>query len=167
MIFCACCLTREKPRSPPQNTNPKLLLIPCKVMMNPQSGSAHSAGQSKFDFAIAILAAGKGTRLKSRHPKVLHQIAGKTLLAHVVAAASKIVPAENIFAIIGHEAERVRETLQSTGIQFVLQTEQRGTGHALMAAREAVQRFRHVLVLSGDVPLIHPETIEPVSYTHL
>ena len=113
------------------------------------------------------MAAGKGTRLKSRHPKVLHQIAGKTLLGHVVAAASKIVPPENIFAIIGHEAELVREALQSTGIQFVLQAEQRGTGHALMVAREALQGFSHVLVLSGDVPLIHPETIERVRDFHL
>src|ERR1017187_7255201 len=115
-IFCACCWKRAKPRSRPQNTNPKLLLIPCRVMMNPKSDPAHAAGQVKFEFAIAILAAGKGTRLKSRHPKVLPQIAGKTLLGHVVAAASKIVPPENIFAIIGHEAELVREALQSTGI---------------------------------------------------
>ena len=136
-------------------------------MMNPRSDSAHPVNQSKFEFAIAILAAGKGTRLKSRHPKVLHQIAGKTLLGHVVAAASRIVPPENIFAIIGHEAELVREALQSTGIQFVLQQEQRGTGHALMMAQEALRGFSHVLVLSGDVPLIHPETIERVRDFHI
>jgi bifunctional UDP-N-acetylglucosamine pyrophosphorylase/glucosamine-1-phosphate N-acetyltransferase len=136
-------------------------------MMNPRTNSAHSANQNEFQFAIAILAAGKGTRLKSRHPKVLHQIAGKTLLGHVVAAASRIIPPENIFAIIGHEAELVREALQSTGIRFVLQSEQRGTGHALMAAREALQGFSHVLVLSGDVPLIHSETIERVRDFHL
>src|SRR5271169_3740949 len=100
-------------------------------MMNAKSGSSHPVNQDDFEFGIAILAAGKGTRLKSRHPKVLHQIAGKTLLGHVVAAASRIVPVENIFAIIGHEAELVREALQSTRIQFVLQEEQRGTGHAL------------------------------------
>ena len=86
-------------------------------------------------FAIAILAAGKGTRLKSRHPKVLHEIAGKPLLAHVVAAAGKVVPAQNIFAIIGHEAERVRNALASTGVNFSLQQDQRGTGHAMMEAR--------------------------------
>jgi bifunctional UDP-N-acetylglucosamine pyrophosphorylase/glucosamine-1-phosphate N-acetyltransferase len=136
-------------------------------MMNPSSNSAHPLNQTEFKFAIAIMAAGKGTRLKSRHPKVLHQIAGKTLLGHVVAAATKIVPPENIFAIIGHEAELVREALQSTGIQFVLQSEQRGTGHALMVAREALQGFSHVLVLSGDVPLIHPETIKRVRDFHL
>jgi len=136
-------------------------------MMNPRSDSAHPVNQCKFEFAIAILAAGKGTRLKSRHPKVLHQIAGKTLLGHVVAAAGRIVPPENIFAIIGHEAELVREALQSTGIQFVLQQEQRGTGHALMMAQEALRGFSHVLVLSGDVPLIHPETIERVREFHI
>src|SRR5271169_2183357 len=126
-------------------------------MMNAKSGSSHPVNQDDFEFGIAILAAGKGTRLKSRHPKVLHQIAGRTLLGHVVAAASKVVAPANIFAIIGHEAAMVRETLQSTGIQFVLQREQRGTGHALMAAREALRSFKHVLLLSGDVQLIHPE----------
>ena len=136
-------------------------------MMNPTPDSTQPVNPSKFEFAIAILAAGKGTRLKSRHPKVLHQIAGKTLLGHVVVAASRIVPPENIFAIIGHESELVREALQSTGIQFVLQEEQRGTGHALMKAREALRGFSHVLVLSGDVPLIHPETIERVRDFHI
>ena len=118
-------------------------------------------------FAIAILAAGKGTRLKSRHPKVLHEIAGKPLLAHVVAAATQVVPAENIFAIIGHEADKVRAALESTGVGFVLQSEQRGTGHAMMQAREALRNFRHVLVLSGDVPLIAPETIARVRDFHI
>ena len=117
-------------------------------------------------FAIAILAAGKGTRLKSRLPKVLHEIGGKPLLAHVVAAAAKVVPAQNIFAIIGHEAEKVRAALKSAGIGFVLQHEQRGTGHAMMEARNALQGFEHVLVLSGDVPLIAPETIARVRDFH-
>ena len=136
-------------------------------MSKPSARSDNSADQNQLRFAIAILAAGKGTRLKSRHPKVLHQIAGKTLLGHVVAAASKVVPPDNIFAIIGHEAERVREALQSAGIQFVVQDEQRGTGHAILTAREALRGFSHVLVLSGDVPLIHPETIERVRDFHI
>jgi bifunctional UDP-N-acetylglucosamine pyrophosphorylase / glucosamine-1-phosphate N-acetyltransferase len=118
-------------------------------------------------FAIIILAAGKGTRLKSRHPKVLHQIAGRTLLGHVVSAATQIVKAEHIFAIIGHEAERVREALEATGIRFVEQAEQRGTGHAVMQAREALRGYEHVLVLSGDVPLIRPETIQQVRDFHI
>jgi bifunctional UDP-N-acetylglucosamine pyrophosphorylase/glucosamine-1-phosphate N-acetyltransferase len=127
----------------------------------PKKSSAKLSG-----FAIAILAAGKGTRLKSRHPKVLHEIAGKPLLAHVVSAAMQVVPAQNVFAIIGHEAEKVRAALQSTGIGFVLQSEQLGTGHAMMQARAALRSFQHVLVLSGDVPLIAPETIARVRDFH-
>jgi bifunctional UDP-N-acetylglucosamine pyrophosphorylase/glucosamine-1-phosphate N-acetyltransferase len=134
-------------------------------MMNPQTSL--SANQELADVSIAILAAGQGTRLKSRHPKVLHRIAGKSLLEHVVAAATKVVPAANIFAIIGHEADRVRDALRSTGIQFVLQAQQHGTGHALMSASAALEGFRHVLVLSGDVPLILPETIARVRDFHL
>jgi bifunctional UDP-N-acetylglucosamine pyrophosphorylase/glucosamine-1-phosphate N-acetyltransferase len=118
-------------------------------------------------FAIVILAAGKGTRLKSRRPKVLHEIGGKPLLAHVVAAALKVVPAENIFAIIGHEADAVRAAVLASGIGFVLQREQRGTGHAMMEAAEALESFQHVLVLSGDVPLITEETITQVRDFHL
>src|SRR5271165_819264 len=136
-------------------------------MMNPPSASDNFDNRPSTEFAIAILAAGRGTRLKSRHPKVLHQIAGKTLLAHVVAAASRIVRPEEIFAIIGHEADQVRAALQSTGIGFVEQKEQRGTGHAVMQAREALHGYEHVLVLSGDVPLIHPETIERVRNFHV
>jgi bifunctional UDP-N-acetylglucosamine pyrophosphorylase / glucosamine-1-phosphate N-acetyltransferase len=134
----------------------------------PNESSAPSAHQQPdFMFAIAILAAGKGTRLKSRHPKVLHEIGGRPLLAHVVAAARYVVPPQNIFAIIGHEAERVEAALRSTGINFVLQAEQLGTGHAIMQARSALQHFAHVLVLSGDVPLIQPQTIERLRDFHI
>src|SRR6266700_1100001 len=101
--------------------------------MTKRATSSVSSAKKNPQFAIAILAAGKGTRLKSQHPKVLHAIGGKPLLAHVVAAASAVVAPHNIFAIIGHEAERVREALAGTGINFVLQPEQRGTGHAIMA----------------------------------
>src|SRR5271165_146184 len=131
------------------------------------STSAKAAKSEPGKFAIAILAAGQGTRLKSRRPKVLHEIAGKPLLAHVVSAASQVVPPQNLFAIIGYEAERVREALAPTGINFVLQREQRGTGHAMMEARDALQSFETVLVLSGDVPLIQPETITRVRDFHI
>jgi bifunctional UDP-N-acetylglucosamine pyrophosphorylase/glucosamine-1-phosphate N-acetyltransferase len=129
--------------------------------------SAKSAKKKLANFAVAILAAGKGTRLKSSRPKVLHQIAGKPLLAHVVEAAAEVVAPGNIFAIIGHEAESVRQALQSTGIRFILQSEQLGTGHAMMTARAALQGFDNVLVLSGDVPLIRAETIARVRDFHL
>jgi bifunctional UDP-N-acetylglucosamine pyrophosphorylase/glucosamine-1-phosphate N-acetyltransferase len=117
--------------------------------------------------AVAILAAGKGTRLKSKHPKVLHSIAGKTLLEHVIAAAMRVAPAEDIYVIIGHEAERVRAQVQHTGVHFVLQSEQRGTGHAVMAASEALAGYDNALILSGDVPLIQPETITRLRDSHL
>jgi len=113
------------------------------------------------------MAAGKGTRLKSKHPKVLHEVGGKPLLAHVIAAALSVVPAKDVYAIIGHEADRVRTALAGSGINFVLQKEQRGTGHALIVAREALQPYDHVLVLSGDAPLITPETIESLRDFHL
>ena len=118
-------------------------------------------------FAIAILAAGKGTRLKSKHPKVIHQIGGRPLLGHVIVAASKVVAPKDIYCIIGHEADRVRKTVESYGTGFVEQREQRGTGHALMQCREALAGYEHVLVLSGDVPLIRTETITAVRDFHI
>jgi bifunctional UDP-N-acetylglucosamine pyrophosphorylase/glucosamine-1-phosphate N-acetyltransferase len=119
------------------------------------------------DFAIVIMAAGKGTRLKSRRAKVLHQIGGQPLLAHVIKAAQQIVPAEHIYVIVGHQAESVRAAVQSLGVKFVLQAEQRGTGHAIMCAREQVASYQNILVLSGDVPLIRPETIARLRDFHL
>jgi len=113
------------------------------------------------------MAAGKGTRLKSKHPKVLHAVGGQPVLAHVVAAATQVVPAKDVFVIIGHEADRVRKAVQHTGVQFVLQTEQRGTGHALIVAQKAVEHYDLVLVLSGDAPLIRPETISALRDFHL
>jgi bifunctional UDP-N-acetylglucosamine pyrophosphorylase/glucosamine-1-phosphate N-acetyltransferase len=112
------------------------------------------------------MAAGKGTRLKSRHPKVLHEVAGKPILAHVIETASQVLPATDIFVIIGHEAERVREAVRASGVNFVLQAEQRGTGHALMAARDALASYDQVIVLSGDAPLITAKTIRELSSFH-
>jgi len=116
--------------------------------------------------AIAIMAAGKGTRLKSKHPKVLHEVGGRPLLAHVIAAAKQVVPAADIYAIIGHEAERVRQAVGQTGVNFVLQSEQRGTGHALMVARDALKPYDQVIVLYGDAPLISAATISMLGDFH-
>jgi len=103
---------------------------------------------------------------REKGPKVLHEIGGKTLLAHVIAAASKIVAPAEIFVVIGHQAEKVRAAISATGVGFVEQTEQLGTGHAIQCARQAIQGFEHFLVLSGDVPLIRPETIEQLWSFH-
>ena len=116
--------------------------------------------------AIVIMAAGKGTRLKSKRPKVLHQIGGKPLLLHVIAAASRVAPPGDIFVVIGHASERVRAAAESTGVGFVEQQEQRGTGHAIQAAAQSISGYESFLVLSGDVPLIKPETIEAVWRFH-
>jgi len=116
--------------------------------------------------AVVIMAAGKGTRLKSRRPKVLHEIGGKPLLAHVITAASKIVAAADIFVIVGHEADRVKAAVAQSGVNFVLQAEQLGTGHAIQCAREAIVGYDDVLVLSGDVPLLSAETIEMLLEYH-
>lgn len=113
------------------------------------------------------MAAGKGTRLKSKHPKVLHEIAGKPILAHVIATALQIVPANDVFVIIGHEAEKVRETVRDTGVKFVMQADQRGTGHALMMARDALSPYDEVIVLSGDAPLITAETVRNLGAFHV
>src|SRR3984893_2873670 len=145
------------------------------MVKEPKSKSKPSrSNQHAPRIAIAIMAAGKGTRLKSKHPKVLHEIGGKPILAHVIATAQKIAPAKDIFVIIGHEAERVREAVAGTGVNFVLQAAQRGTGHALMVAREALfgtsrgndNKYDQVIVISGDAPLITAETIRKLSAFH-
>jgi bifunctional UDP-N-acetylglucosamine pyrophosphorylase/glucosamine-1-phosphate N-acetyltransferase len=127
---------------------------------------AHKNSAEK-PFAIVIMAAGKGTRLKSKRAKVLHQIGGKPLLQHVIAAAARILPEHDIYVLIGHQAEEVRAAVAGTGINFVLQAEQRGTGHAIMCAREQVRQYANILVLSGDVPLIRAATIELLRDFHL
>jgi bifunctional UDP-N-acetylglucosamine pyrophosphorylase/glucosamine-1-phosphate N-acetyltransferase len=125
----------------------------------------HSAAAPRF--AVAIMAAGKGTRLKSRLPKVLHEVGGKPLLEHVIRVAVRLVPASDVYVIVGHEAERVRATIAHPGVNFVLQAEQRGTGEALMVAEEALAGYDHVIVLSGDAPMISAETIAQLRAFHL
>jgi bifunctional UDP-N-acetylglucosamine pyrophosphorylase/glucosamine-1-phosphate N-acetyltransferase len=123
-------------------------------------------------FAVAIMAAGKGTRLKSKRPKVLHEVGGRALLLHVIAAAKTLVSAGDIYCIIGHEADKVRAAVEPTGVHFVLQEVQRGTGHAMQILKSSFELSgapipRHLLVLSGDVPLIKPETLASLRALHL
>jgi bifunctional UDP-N-acetylglucosamine pyrophosphorylase/glucosamine-1-phosphate N-acetyltransferase len=117
--------------------------------------------------AVTIMAAGKGTRLKSQLAKVLHEVGGKPLLTRVIAAATSVVPPADTFVIIGHEAERVRSVVAHTGVNFILQADQRGTGHALMVAQPALSTYDHVIVLSGDAPQITPQTIARLLNFHL
>jgi bifunctional UDP-N-acetylglucosamine pyrophosphorylase/glucosamine-1-phosphate N-acetyltransferase len=129
--------------------------------------STQSSSVTSPRIAIVIMAAGKGTRLKSKHPKVLHSVGGQPVLAHVIAAATRVAAPEDIFVVIGHEAEQVKKAVEQTAVHFVLQAEQRGTGHALMTARDAVAHYDHILVLSGDAPLISAQTIAELRDSHL
>src|SRR5580700_1496670 len=131
------------------------------------SSADHNHAPNPPRVAVTIMAAGKGTRLKSQLAKVLHEVGGKPLLTRVIAAATTVVPPADIFVIIGHEAERVRSTVEHTGVNFVLQADQRGTGHALMVAQPALSTYDHVIVLSGDAPKITPQTIAELLNFHL
>src|ERR1035437_9484032 len=109
---------------------------------------------------IVILAAGLGTRMKSRQAKVLHRAGGKTLLQHVVDTALALAPPERIFAVVGHQAGRVRRSAAGAGIGFIEQTEQRGTGHAVMIGRDSMAHLDgYLMVLYGDSPLLRAETL--------
>ena len=120
-----------------------------------------------MQLAIVIMAAGKGTRLKSRRPKVLHQVGGRPLVEHVIGAAAQAVEPKDIYVVIGHEAEAVRAALAHTGVRFVVQAEQRGTGHAILTVRPEVEGYENLIVLSGDAPMITTETILRLRDFHL
>lgn len=108
---------------------------------------------------IVILAAGQGTRMNSSVPKVLHPVAGKPMLQHVIDAARQFGDAR-IHAVIGHGADQVREAIANEDILWVLQTQQLGTGHAVQQALPNLQADSSVLVLYGDVPLVNISTLK-------
>lgn len=110
-----------------------------------------------MSLAVVILAAGKGTRMKSVLPKVLHPIAGRSMVQHVVDAAGALSPANTVI-VYGHEGERVREAVRGERLHWAEQAEQLGTGHAVAQALPYLNEDK-VLVLYGDVPLIRPETL--------
>ena len=116
---------------------------------------------------IVIMAAGKGTRLKSKRAKVLHEIGGRPLLRHVIDAAAQVVPPRDILVVVGHQAEAVQSAVGATGVRFVLQAKQRGTGHALQCAETETRDYGELIVLSGDVPLLRSETILALRDFHL
>lgn len=117
--------------------------------------------------AVAVLAAGKGTRMKSNLPKVLQPLAGATLVERVLASARNLSP-ERRLLIVGHQAERVEQQLSAVGgLEFVLQQPQNGTGHAVQQLLDPLANFEgELLVLNGDVPLLRAETIDQLVSTH-
>ncbi len=108
---------------------------------------------------VVILAAGQGTRMKSRLPKVLHTVGGKPLLEHVVRAAQQLAPAA-IHVVVGHGSEQIRQAMAHLPLQWVTQAQQLGTGHAVMQALPDIDTESVVLVLYGDVPLIRVSTLQ-------
>jgi len=108
--------------------------------------------------SIVILAAGQGTRMKSARPKVLHTLAGKPLLQHVVDSSRALEP-EQALVVVGHGADQVKAAMRGQDLDFVLQREQLGTGHALQQCLDQINPGNMVLVLFGDVPLVRAETM--------
>jgi bifunctional UDP-N-acetylglucosamine pyrophosphorylase/glucosamine-1-phosphate N-acetyltransferase len=109
---------------------------------------------------IVILAAGLGTRMKSKRAKVLHRAGGLTLIEHVVNTASRITSAERITVVVGHQAAEVQSLLHSKGVRFAVQSEQKGTGHAVMICRDGMPPGDFIAVLYGDGPLLSAATLE-------
>src|ERR671914_362479 len=138
--------------------------------MEKQPHSSAQTGSSPLD--ILILAAGLGTRMRSSTAKVLHKLGGRPLIAHVCRTASALVKGERpVYVVVGHQAGEVEravlEELGEGGAVFVTQTEQRGTGDAVFAARDALAGANStLLVLSGDVPLVRSETLGALVHQH-
>ena len=128
------------------------------------------SAQSEKPLDILVLAAGLGTRMKSRRAKVLHQLGGRPLIVHVCRAAASLNP-RMIYVVIGHQAKEVRAAVESefgnAQVQFVNQLEQRGTGDAVTAAKDVLAGADStILVLSGDVPMVRAETLGKLIQQH-
>lgn len=118
------------------------------------------------EFAVVILAAGKGTRLKSSLAKVLHRAGGRTLVEHVVRACQPLRPRAAV-AVVGHQAAEVSAILEPLGVRTIIQRPQRGTGHAMLVARRALgSRAKYAIVLPGDAPLVRSETLAELARIH-
>jgi len=109
--------------------------------------------------SIIILAAGQGTRMKSSRPKVVHPVAGRPMLQHVVDTSLSLKP-EQVIVVVGHQSEQVRELIDGEGLVYVEQPQQLGTGHAVVQCLGELNEGNDVLVLYGDVPLIKAETLQ-------
>ena len=116
--------------------------------------------------SVIVLAAGEGTRMKSKRAKVLHRAGGMPLVEHVVNTAAHLTGEENVVVVVGHQAEEVKSALADRDVRFVLQKEQRGTGHAVMACRDAVEHAGLLVVLYGDCPLLSEATLRRLIAVH-
>ena len=119
------------------------------------------------NFACIILAAGKGTRMNSDIPKVLHEIRGKSLISYVVSNALK-AEYKPIIVVVGYEKEKVIDSLKNFNVDFAIQNEQHGTGHAVMCAEKGLENFDgDILILLGDMPFVSIETLRHMISIHL
>jgi bifunctional UDP-N-acetylglucosamine pyrophosphorylase/glucosamine-1-phosphate N-acetyltransferase len=119
------------------------------------------------NLTVVILAAGLGTRMKSRKAKVLHEAGGLPLIRHVVNSALAVTTPDRVVVVIGHQADQVQQVLAGTGVRFAVQTEQKGTGHALEMCRSVVpDREGRLVVLYGDCPLLSVDTIRTLLADH-
>ncbi len=118
------------------------------------------------NLAVIILAAGKGTRMKSDLAKVLHPLAGQPLLRHVLNQVSDLEP-QRVVLVVGYQAKKVKREFPDPAIEYVLQEEQLGTGHAVLQSEKALAGFQgDVLILCGDMPLIKSETLKALLTGH-
>lgn len=118
------------------------------------------------DAAVVILAAGQGTRMKSRLPKVLHRAGGKSLVRHSIDIALDVAPPERIFVVVGYQADRVRVETEAAGVGSITQSEQLGTGHAVMCGEALLAPIGGRMIVSvGDCPLIRAVTLETLAET--
>lgn len=125
-----------------------------------------SDGRKDDSLRVIILAAGKGTRMKSEQAKVLHPVCGKPMLFYSILLARN-VGAEEIIVVVGHQAEVVRENFRDEDLIFAEQRQQRGTGHAVLQARPHLEAFTgRILILCGDVPLLTVETVRQLLKHH-
>ena len=120
---------------------------------------------SNHDLAIVILAAGKGTRLKSSLAKVLHRAGGRSLIEHVIRACAPL-GAKQTIVVVGHQADFVTSMVEPLGAETVLQQPQHGTGHAMQVARRALGRAKFAVVLPGDAPLVRTDTLKALVAAH-
>lgn len=118
------------------------------------------------DLTVVVLAAGKGTRLKSGLAKVLHRAGGRSLVEQVVRTCQAALPEARVVVVVGHQAEDVRAVVEPLGAHTVKQEPQLGTGHAVMMAREAIGTAKHAMVVPGDAPLVQAETLRGLWRAH-
>ncbi len=118
-------------------------------------------------WATIILAAGKGTRMKSQIAKALHPIQGRAMLYYPIKLA-KDIESDRVIVVVGHQAELIREAMDDGNLIFVHQEQQLGTGHAIQQTKDTLNDFDgHVLILCGDVPLLLPSTVKAMTAMHI